>query len=153
MWFKLEGKVIYSKRFPHKSVDELLNEAGLSDFDFPTEPPEPFSSLINRIDEESTYILDEEKQNCRKKFIDLAIELSSDYEIDMEITDHFYYVTATMYLDCASCAGELKAMFTELVSMCDRINSYISKKECCDFVISLDYYTHDHFVSGRKVGY
>ena len=147
MYLEPEGKIIYSKRFPRTSLEDFLKEHDVTD-DFPLpiqlESPDKF---FNRMIEDSAYILNPSKAARQQRFIDLAIDLSSNFEIDMEIKDCFYYITTTMYLDCATCAGSLKSMFAELITMSDRISSFISSTDPCDFIISLDYYTHDHYVS------
>lgn len=99
------------------------------------------------------YVVRPERISMRQRFIDLAIEFSTDYEIDIEIADHFYYISVTMYLFCASIVGDPKQMISKLIGMCDRISSFTSKTDPCDFSIVLDYFTHDHYISDRKVDY
>lgn len=153
MYLEPESKIIYSNRFPRTSLENFLEEHDVTDNLTPPIQLESPDTFFNRMVENSVYVLNPNKVAGQQKFIDLAIELSSDFEIDMEIKDCFYYITATMYLDCATCAGSLKSMFAALITMSDRISSFISPTDPCDFIISLDYYTHDHYVSGKKVDY
>lgn len=152
MYSEPESKIIYSKRFPRLSVEDFLKEHDDGELELLIQP-EPPATLFKRIIEDNEYVFNPDKAAGRQKFIDLAKELSSDFEIDMKIEDCTYYITVTMYLDCATCAGSLKSMFAELITMSDRISSFIYADDTCDFVISLEYYTHDHYFAGRKVGY
>lgn len=153
MYLEPEKKVIYSKRFPLESIDDFLKEHDVPDGLIPSTPPEPFDVVYNHMSENSVYVLKADRIVGRQRFIDLAKAISSDYEVDMEIKDCSYYITVTMYLYCSTCAGSLKSMFAELINMCDRISSFTSSTDPSDFIISLDYLTHDHYVSGRKVDY
>lgn len=140
-------KIIYSKRFPHQELEDILESQGIPDDLLPAEPDESFQAFCRRIEENSICISRPDKQAERERFINLAVNLSESYEIDMEITDYFYHISVTMYLNCASCSGELKSLFTKLIVMCDRISSFISRSDPCDFIISLEYNTHDHYIS------
>lgn len=143
-------KVIYSKRFPRQLMDELLKNREVPKDILPAKPSVSYKAFCDRIAKNSTYQPNPDKIAKKERFINLAVTLSESYEIDMEITDHFYFISVTMYLTCAYCTGELKSLFTELIVMCDGISSFLSHSDPCDFIISLDYYTHDHYVSGKK---
>jgi len=147
-----ETKIIYSKRFPKVDLNEFCKGQGGTDDDI-FEPPVPFETFRKRLAENSTYIVNPTKLKWRQEFIDMAVRLSSEYEIDMDIEDHLYYISVCMYLGSASCVGRLKALFTLLLSMCDRITCLTTKNGTSDFTITLDYHTHDHYLSGRKVDF
>jgi len=103
--------------------------------------------------EDSTYIINPTKLKWRQEFIDIAVKLSSEYEIDMDIEDHLYYISVCMYLGSASFVGRLKALFTLLLTLCDRITYLTTENGDYDFTITLDYHTHDHYLSGRQVNF
>jgi len=146
-----ETRIIYSKRFPKVDLDALCKELDGTDDDI-LEPP-PFETFLRRMTENSAYIINPAKLKCRQEFIDIAVRLSSEYEIDMDIKDHPYYISVCMYLGSASCAGRLKTLFILLLSMCDRVTYLTTKNGTYDFTIILDYRTHDHYLSGRKVDF
>ncbi len=43
-----------------------------------------------------------------KTFIKTAIEISNDYELDIEIEEHLSHISATYYFDCGACMGFLR---------------------------------------------
>lgn len=143
-------KVIYSKRFPHQLMDGLLKDLEVPEDIPPAKALVSYSAFCDRIAKNNTYLPNPDKIAKKERFINLAVTLSENYEIDMEITDHFYLISVTMYLRCSYCTGELKSLFTELIVMCDSISSFTSHSDPCDFIISLDYYTHDHDISRKK---
>lgn len=150
-------KIIYRKRFTKIDLDNLdmtFSQQENPDLkDDIQKPSVSFDTFYKRMVANSIYVIKPERVKHKQRFIDLAITLSTDFEIDMDIKEGFYYVTVTMYLLCATCTGSMKSMIAELVSKCDRISSFTSKTDLCDFIISLDYYTHDHYVFDRKVDY
>ena len=149
MYSEKTHKVIYSKRFPRQNIDEPPKDREVPEERLPTKPLVSSRAYLNRIAKNSTYLPNPDKIANQEKFVNLAITLSETYKIDMEITDCSHYISVTMYLDCAYCTGELKALFTELIVMCDSISSFLSGSDPCDFILSLDYYTHDHYISGK----
>lgn len=148
MYSEKTHKVIYSKRFPRQNIDEPPKGREVPEEFLPAKPLVSSRAYLNRIAKNSTYLPNPDKMAKQERFINLAVALSENYEIDMEITDCLHYISVTMHLDCAYCTGELKALFTELIVMCDCISSFTSPS--CDFIISLDYYTYDHYISGKK---
>lgn len=148
MYSEKNQKVIYSKHFPRLNSDEPLKDCELPEELLSAKPPVSCKEFCGRIAQNSTYLPNPDKMAKQERFINLAVALSENYEIDMEITDCLHYISVTMHLDCAYCTGELKALFTELIVMCDCISSFTSPS--CDFIISLDYYTYDHYISGKK---
>jgi len=116
-----EARIIYSKRFPKVNLTGFGKEQGAAD-DGILKPPMPFEEFCKRLVEKSAYFINPYKMIWRQKFIDLAIGLSEEYEIDMDIKEYLYYISVNMYLDSASCAGNLKSMFAALLTMCDRVD-------------------------------
>lgn len=147
-----EGKKIYSKRFP-KMDSALMNEQEDSDEEN-HEPSVPYEEFKRHIIEDSVYVVDPQKMKERQTFINLAVELSSNYEVDMDITEYRYRVEVNIYVDDSSCSGYLKFLFAKLVTMCDRISHFANLKEKeADLTISLDFYTHTHYLSDRRVDF
>ncbi len=153
MSVEFEHKVIYCKQFPHQDIDKLLEEQEVSGEKFSSMPRESPEAFRQRIEQSSTYILRADKAQKKEAFINLAKSLSAGYEIDMKIEEYGYFVSVTMYMDCATYTGEVKKMLTELTIMSENISFFLSSTDPCDFILSLDYFTHDHYVSGRKVDY
>lgn len=147
-------KIIYHKQFPRiNPMERCMDKSSLDNTEKEKSLARPIESLWNYMTENSVYNANPKKLAGRQEFIDIAIILSTEYEISMTIKDHLYFVEIIMYWDCCACTGEMKKMLAELVNRCDCINSFIPKGKQCDVILSLDYYTHDHYVSGRKVDY
>ena len=47
-------------------------------------------------------------------FIETAIEISNDYELDIEIEKHLSHISATYYFDCGACMGFLRRIIAML---------------------------------------
>ncbi|WP_300447376.1 hypothetical protein [uncultured Oscillibacter sp.] len=114
MSVEFEHKVIYCKQFPHQDIDKLLEEQEVSGEKFSSMPRESPEAFRQRIEQSSTYILRADKAQKKEAFINLAKSLSAGYEIDMKIEEYGYFVSVTMYMDCATYTGEVKKMLTEL---------------------------------------
>lgn len=132
-----DEKIIYSKRFPRP--EPLAMKAAWEDAgaELPVEPPS-LEPIFEHIVEESMFEIDPDKAALQQRFLGLAVKLSSSYKIDMDIKERCSCLSVIMYLDCATCSGELKEMFAELLRMSDHISSFLSKTEPCDFIIALD---------------
>lgn len=148
-----EGKKIYSKRFPKKDdafMRELSEQADSDEENY--EPSVTFEEFKRHIIEDSVYVVDPKKMKERQTFINLAIELSSEYEINMDITEYCYRVEVKIYADDSSFAGYLKTLFARLITMCDRISHFANLKEKeFDLTLILDYHTHAHYLDGRRM--
>lgn len=139
-----EETIIYSKRFPRDDFDEtemakLLREHPPEE---PIDTEKAFQEFMNRVNN-STYVVRPDKMAFRKKFIDLAIEYSANYDVDMIIKERAYFIEVTMYCMYGACFEDANKMLSELIGMSDRICSFDGKSGDCDFIITLDYYTHD----------
>lgn len=135
------GKIIYSKRFPQMDPEQLCREAA-EDAGDGTAPP-PFEEFLREVRENSVYVPRPDKLQNRQRFIDLAKQLSLDYEIDMDIKEHDHFISVNLHLYCGAYTGTCKDMLSGLLDLCDRICFFKLKTEPCDFTLSLDYMTHD----------
>ena len=81
-----------------------------------------------------------------KTFIKTAIEISNDYELDIEIEEHLSHISATYYFDCGACMGFLR----RIIEMSDDI-SFFDHIKGFDMVMSLDFYTKAVFKRGRLI--
>lgn len=144
-----EGKLIFSKRFPRLDADEMRAQAAEDPLE--SAPPPSFDKFLREVRENSVYVPIPDKIARRQRFIDLAKQLCLDYEIDTEIKEYGHFISVNLHLYCGAYTGTLKRMLSELVSMCDRVCSFRPKTGPYDLTLSLDYYTHDHYISGRKV--
>ena len=155
-----EVKVIYTKRYLPDERDENTVEqaSGAVDASIPAMPEETqrwdgFVAKWNHMIENSVYIPLRRKIKNLRGYINLAIRFSSEYEIGIDIKDHFYYTSVTLYYFCGVYDGAFMTMLAALIDMSDKFTSLIPADKSCDFIISLDYFTHDHYAEGKKLNF
>ncbi len=146
-----DKKVIYSKRYT--PADEQLAQIERLMRRMATEQRETvkktFKGFWQRLEEESVYVAIqgiEEKSRC---FIELAKELSRDYQIDIDIKQGDDTIDVSLHMYCAAYPGDMTRLFTRLFNMCDHFCSFILPSEPTDFTLMLSLYTHDHYLSGK----
>lgn len=142
------GEIIYRKQFHRETREEF--EADLSDF---TEEHEEcngrvasFEEILKEIHSNITYVVLPEREKRAKAFIKTAIEISNDYELDIEIEEHLSHISATYYFDCSAGMGFLK----QIIEMSDDIAFFDHIKDY-DMVMSLDFYTKAVFKRDRLI--
>lgn len=147
-----EGKLIYSKRFPKNERTGLCMKTGE---DAMKGPPSLTTllrgqNIIRSIKKNSVYLFRADKMEECQRFIDLAKEFSQDYKISTEIEKYDFYVSVTLDFPCGVYVGECKRRLSELMNLCDRIALFPSPDEPFLLSFTLDYYTHDCYISGNK---
>jgi hypothetical protein len=142
------GEIIYRKQFHGETLEEI--EANLSDF---AEDHEDFNGnaasleeILKEIYSNVTYIVLPEREKRAKTFIKTAIEISNDYELDIEIEEHLSHISATYYFDCGAGMGFLK----QIIEMSDDI-TFFDHIKGFDLVMSLDFYTKAVFKRNRLI--
>lgn len=143
-------KKIYSRRYPQgPETMDLLHEPQ------PEEEREAakqsFNEFWRRLQKESVYVLIPERIKDARRFVALAEELSEIYGIDMDIWEKSHFIQVDLHLRCASYSAGLTRRVAELFSLCDRFHSFILPQESGDFTLSLDFYTHQYYLSGRLI--
>ena len=93
-----------------------------------------------------TYLVLPGREKEARHFIQKAIEISNDYELDIEIEEHLSHISATYYFDCGACMGFLK----RIIEMSDDI-SFFDHIKGFDMVMSLDFYTKAVFKRDRLI--
>ena len=93
-----------------------------------------------------TYLALPEREKMAQTFIETAIEISNDYELDIEIEEHLSHISATYYFDCGACMGFLK----RIIEMSDDI-SFFEHIKGFDMAMSLDFYTKAVFKRERLI--
>lgn len=92
----------------------------------------------------------ERLKECRR-FIELAKDLSQRYEIDMDIWEKSYFIKVDLHLRHCSFPGLFTRRLAELFNMCDKFSSSMYPGETSGFTLSLEFYTHKYYLSGRLV--
>lgn len=153
-----EVKVIYSKRYPLDEINDIKADKESGCVLTASEKTHnmrwnEFVAKWDHMIENSVYIPLLWKIKYLKTFINLAIRLSSKYEIGLDIKDHLYYTSATFYCFCGIYDGPFMTTLATLMDMSDKFISRLPGDKSCDFIISLDYFTHDHYAEGKKLNF
>ena len=142
------GEIIYKKQYHRETIDEI--EAAISDFkeNFgdASEQSITFDEIMKKIYSNVTYLVLPEREKKAKVFIKTAIEISTDYEIDIEIEEHLSHISVTYYFDCCAGMGFLR----EIIEMADDI-SFFNHIKGFDLGMSLDFYTKAVFKRDRLI--
>ena len=137
------GEIIYKKQFHREPIDET--EPEVANFADNGNAPS-FDEIMKEIYSNVTYLVLPEREKMAKTFIKTAIEISNDYELDIEIEEHLSHISATYYFDCGACMGFLR----RIIEMSDDI-SFFDHIKGFDMVMSLDFYTKAVFKRDRLI--
>lgn len=142
------GEIIYRKQFHRETLEEI--EANLSDFSEEHEEcndkAASLEEILKEIYSNVTYVVLPEREKRVKTFIKTAIEISNDYELDIEIEEHLSHISATYYFDCGASMGFLR----QIIEMSDDI-TFFDHIKGFDLVMSLDFYTKAVFKRDRLI--
>lgn len=147
----MEGdRHIFSKRYPlPPEIEELIIQPQSKEEMEGAE--KSLQEFWRRITEESVFVpMPERLKECRR-FIELAKDLSQRYEIDMDIWEKSYFIKVDLHLRHCSFPGPFTRRFAELFNMCDKFSSSMYPGEPNGFTLSLEFYTHKYYLSGRLV--
>lgn len=147
-----EEKLIYSKRFHNPTAQELEEEMN-NDKDFENYKPrfETGNDFIENFIKKSEYVPIPARIENKQLFIDVAIELSQTYEIDMDIYEAEGHISAKLLFMPCSFMGGVKEMFMDVLDMADDLLFFTSSKNPNAIELIATYNTHDLYVEGRKI--
>lgn len=108
------GEIIYEKHFHKETIEEIERERidFVEAFGEDAEQAPSFDEIMKKIYSNVTYLVLPEREKMAKTFIKTAIEISNDYELDIEIEEHLSHISATYYFDCGACMGFLRRIIT-----------------------------------------
>ena len=149
--------LIYTARFPVPTQEELDAELARYKDEYPElrrikDAPVPSAAeVIRQAEERYAYKPRPEAKEGQAKFIELAIGLSRQYEISMEVTRGARAISVQMDLYAASYFGAVKNWIDALLHMA---SEYLILPKGNEYVtISLDYALYDRYdtKTGEKV--
>lgn len=143
------GEIIYEKHFHKETIEELKKERTdlVEAFGEDAKQAPSFNEIMKKIYSNVTYLALPEREKMAQTFIETAIEISNEYELDIEIEEHLSHISATYYFDCGACMGFLR----RIIEMSDDI-SFFDHIKGFDMVMSLDFYTKAGNVKKCAVG-
>ena len=106
------GEIIYEKHFHKDTIEEIERERidFVEAFGEDAEQAPSFDEIMKKIYSNVTYLVLPEREEMAKTFIKTAIEISNDYELDIEIEEHLSHISATYYFDCGACMASLEEL-------------------------------------------
>lgn len=144
------SKKIYSRQYPpDPDIVKLLNTPQTEEEK--NSAKRSFAGFWRCMKEETVYIPMPERIKASRYFIERAKELSEVYELDMDIWEKPYFIQVDLHLRCAAYTTGLTRRVAELFSLCDQFHSFIQPQGPGDFTLSLDFYTHQYYLSGRLI--
>lgn len=144
----LETEVIYEKKFPKKSIDEI--EASMIEQGIPVEDESPkrmtFDEIMDEIHKGVEYVFLPERVKTAEVFVKTAIEIAEAYELDVKIVKHYSMISVNYGFNSAACMGLLRKvmMFADDIAFFSHIKGY-------DIVMSIDHYTHAIIRNGKRI--
>nr|DAQ11004.1 MAG TPA: hypothetical protein [Caudoviricetes sp.] len=139
-------EIIYEKKYPRIDPMEEMKQIELEMADEPEEPTPSFEEIMQKIQENTTYVLMSERIKASEDFIRAAIEVSELYELDTKIERHFDHISVDY---SCNCCGGLRDI-NRVIGMADQ-SSFFKDIFGWDITISLDFFTHAVVRNGRVV--
>ena len=147
-----EKQILYSKRYSvEQEITELDGKEHTQTEAEQAEAKAKFQEFLRMVREESIYIVKPERIAGIGPLLHLAKQIYETFEIDMGIIQGSGRITINIYFFCAAFPKEFLAAFSELLRQCDMLSVFTPKQNDDAVLFSLDYQTHDHYVSGKKV--
>ncbi len=139
-------ELIYSKEYPVSSLE---------DFEIDTEEMEEENSgFFKQLRENSTFVLNEEKEKKKDVFIETVKILADTYETDIEIYEEEWGYVANLRIGIWLGSGYAKDVLIKALMVADNFtivkNVKKDKKNEHDILLLLDYSTYDRCFKGRK---
>ncbi len=139
-------EIIYEKKYPRIDPMEEMKQIEMEMADEPEEPTPSFDEIMQKIQENTTYVLMPERIKASEDFIRTAIEVSELYELDTKIERHFDHISVDYSFNCC---GGLRDI-NKVIGMADQ-SSFFKDILGWDITISLDFFTHAVVRNGRVV--
>ncbi len=149
-----EKDLIYSITFPSpqevyaesdSQVTEAADEADITD-------SQTAEEYFKELEENTKYVLNEKKYRSKDVFINAVKHLAETLEIDTDVYKKEWGYTANVKVRAVIMGdGIYKPVIIKALLSADSfqiINT--SKNQKYDFVLSLDYNTHDRYYKGKK---
>lgn len=141
-------KVLFSNRyelpgFSEEELEETEREVG-------NHMPSA-EEFVRMMEEERTYVPIAEKVKNADKVTAFAQKLSETYEIDMDIIQKEDGVEILIYGMGAKVSGSLKEYVIQLMTVCDHFFVWTGKKYDAEYVLDLEYVTHETYLAGKKM--
>lgn len=133
-------RILYEKKYNH-SFDFVIPEEDKNESTMPSA-----EEFIRSLNEDSEYVLVEERIKGLDVFIKVVKEVSEMFEADVEIYEQPFGATANLRLEDCTIEQYVKKVFTFMLAKADAVSWFTKDKYT---LLSLDYYTHELYYKGE----
>lgn len=152
----MEKGLIYSRRYPR---DLHLTGALVRETELPEDEVEESLNRIYtsqkkfwaRYQDEDSFILKEDRVQPAKEFVQHVEDFCNLHQIDVDIRQENFFVSAELYLSSCVYNRQFIMQFAQLITLSDRISMWLSKDGPGEFIMKLEFDTHDFYVNGRPI--
>ena len=138
------GKVVYEKKFPHLSAEDCEQLYTEAKTDYMAAAKKDLAMFCKRLLESTIrVIMPERVENCGF-FIAMAKEIAEYYEIGTVVTEHDDRLSVEFRINCDDTYSGLKKIIEFSDDICFRCDNG-------DVILSIIYYTHATYRSGKKI--
>lgn len=146
-------KVIFSQQFPDAQPMAMLIKAEELSKAAPADSKTPaptFEEMLKQIEEKYTYAPKPDPEKKSKQFIDQAIAVCREFEIDTAIYKRSYEIVAAMDLYCGWHDSTIKRALVVLLDLADDFTLSLDRSKPEYVRISISYHTHNIYVDGKR---
>lgn len=131
-----DNEVIFSIKFPVESSDDIEKEYDDCEVDL-----QSFEEFLQRTADK--YVYTPRPQSRVKWFLEYAMMVSIDFEIDTEVRKSAYQITVSMDIGYGVFNGPVKKALEKLIVIADDFSLSARKDNPDSLIISIAYYTHE----------
>lgn len=146
-------KIIFLQLFPDEQPVAMLKKAEELSKSIPADSKitaPTFEDMLRRIEEKYTYEPKPDAEKKSKQFIDQAIAVCREFEIDTAIYKRSHEIVAAMDLYCGWHDSTIKRALVVLLDLADDFTLSFDKSKPEYIRISISYHTHNIYVDGKR---
>lgn len=141
----MDSKVVYEGKYPQITDEDCEQLYSLTSLQEKHRSVQKSSEVLCRKLFESTVrVLMPERLEGKEYFVKLAKQISEAYELNTIVTEHDDRIIARFEVDCYN----QYPFFQKIILLSDEIGFDIIN---CDVILSVTYYTHATYRSGRRI--
>lgn len=133
-----DSEVIFSIKFPEETLEEIEKEYGDAEVDMRS-----IEELLQRISEKYVYTPRPEARKKIKWFIEYAVMVCIDFEINTEVRKSAHQISVSMDIGYGAFYGPVKKALEKLIVFADDFSLSARKDNPDSLIISIAYYTHE----------
>lgn len=142
----MDGKIIFSRTYDKAKDADILDNHEIASPVNSNASLLPWNNFYEQFNENTSFVVMPQRLSMRREFVNAAIEVAEHYSIDVVITEYDERITADLSFDCGSAMKLIK----RVISYADDISFFCGIRGR-EITLSVDFYTHAVFRSGKKL--